>query len=535
MASTSATGATSEASATDADARNWIGEIEQAEKDMAAFWRRAKKIRKIYAREESKTNAERQFAMLWANVEVLKPVVYSRQPKPVVSRRFNDQDPVGRQVSELLQRSLVSIFERSEVDVCLRGVRDDFLLVGRGTAWIRYAPKFEPQTIGEETIDALTDETLGFDFVHWSDFLHPKNQRWELLPWVGRRVYLDKASFLRRFAGQGAVDKDDQPVDGEKLWAAVSSGEARSGSWGSTRADRDAPKGMVAIYEIWSRRDDQVVWVAKTYPEFLDRQPPLYRLHGFFPCPRPAYGTLPTDSLIPTPDYVYYQDQAEEIDELTARIGALQDSLKLVGFYPAGAEGEISSAIEKALNPLTKEMMIPVPAWAVFVQGGGAKQMIEWLPVDMVLEVLKGCVELRKQLVEDVYQITGISDILRGDTDPNETKGAQQIKAQWGSIRIRDRQAEMARFARDLARISAEIIAEKFQPETLWRMTGLKFPSAAEKQQANALVQQQAQQAQMAAQQASAGSGMAPAGMPGAGAPAPPPAPGVPQPMGMAA
>jgi hypothetical protein len=150
--------------------------------------------------------------------------------------------------------------------------------------------------------------------------------------------------------------------------------------------------------------------------------------------------------------------------------------------------------------------MIPVPGWAAFVQGGASKQMIEWMPVDMVEQVLKGCIELRKQLIEDVYQITGISDILRGQSEASETATAQNIKAQWGSIRIRDRQAELARFCRDITQISAEIIAEKFQPETIWRITGLQFPTNADKQQIQAAQQQQAmqaqQQAQMAAQQA---------------------------------
>jgi hypothetical protein len=82
---------------------------------------------------------------------------------------------------------------------------------------------------------------------------------------------------------------------------------------------------------------------------------------------------------------------------------------------------------------------------------------------------LQACFEARKQLISDVYQITGISDIVRGDTDPHETKGAQQLKSQWGSIRLRDRQKEIARFARDLARIMGEVIADKFQPDTLAR------------------------------------------------------------------
>ena len=196
------------------------------------------------------------------------------------------------------------------------------------------------------------------------------------------------------------------------------------------------------------------------------------------------------------PDYVYYQDQAEEIDDLTRRIGGLTDALKLTGFYPAGAEGDISTAIEKALSPGSSNQMIPVPSWAAFVQGGGVKQLIEWLPVDMVVQVLKGCIELRTQMIEDVYQITGISDILRGQGKASETATAQNLKAQWGGIRIRERQFELARFARDLTRIAAEIIAEHFQPDTIWRITGLPFPTQEQKQQIQLQVQQQQQQQQ---------------------------------------
>jgi hypothetical protein len=40
------------------------------------------------------------------------------------------------------------------------------------------------------------------------------------------------------------------------------------------------------------------------------------------------------------PDFIFYQDQCDEIDALTKRIAALTDSLKLVGFYPGGPQGE---------------------------------------------------------------------------------------------------------------------------------------------------------------------------------------------------
>ena len=110
-----------------------------------------------------------------------------------------------------------------------------------------------------------------------------------------------------------------------------------------------------------------------------------------------------------------------------------------------------------------------------------------------------------QQLIDDVYQIAGISDIMRGDGDAHETATAQNIKAQFGSTRLRPRQQELARFCRDICRLTAEIICNHFQPDTIMAMANMPLPSEAEvlqQQQLAALEQQrqmalQAQQAQM--------------------------------------
>jgi len=493
-------------------AAQWLDEISQAEKDLSTWTHRVKKVERIWLDQRSESDSlKRQYALLWANISVLQPAVYAKAPQPVVTRRFSDRDPIARNVSEVMERSLSTIFDHADINSCMMSVRDNFLVVGQGTAWVRYVPTFEAQQFevegGQQEVEALADETLAFDFVHWSDFLRPKARRWEDLPWVGRRVYLDDATGEQRFT--------------KEVWDKVKANRDRP----RDELGKYAPKGQACVYEIWSKRDKKVIWLAKGYADaFLDDKPPLYDLKGFFPCPKPAFATLPTDSLEPVPDYVFYQDQAEEVNKLTARIGALEDALKLVGFYPAGAEGGISALIESALSAGTDNKMIPVPSWAAFTQGGGTKQMIEWLPVEQVLLVVKGCVELRKQLIDDVFQITGISDIIRGQGQASETATAQNIKAQWGGIRIRDRQSELARFARDLTRIAAEIVAEKFQPETLWRLSSMTFPTAEQKaqaQQAAQAIQQQAIMAQQPPPMPGQPPGQ-PMGQPPAGQPAPP-------------
>jgi hypothetical protein len=79
----------------------------------------------------------------------------------------------------------------------------------------------------------------------------------------------------------------------------------------------------------------------------------------------------------------------------------------------------------------------------------------------------------RIRLIQSIYELTGISDIQRGSTDPRETKGAQLLKAQFSSLRLMPRQKKVERFVRDLFRLMAEVIGEVFSPETMTRITGL--------------------------------------------------------------
>jgi hypothetical protein len=184
-------------------------------------------------------------------------------------------------------------------------------------------------------------------------------------------------------------------------------------------------------------------------------------------------------TLIPVPDFLFYKDQLEEINELTARIGALSDALQVRGFYPSGA-GDIGDAIEAALTSTTNnKLLVGIANWAM-VGSGGVKDMIVWLPIDQVASTIKELVALRKELMEDVYQITGLSDIMRGQTEASETLGAQQLKSEYGSVRIKDRRDEMVRMARDIVRIAAEIMAENFQAKTLLDMSQLEIATDAQ-------------------------------------------------------
>ncbi len=429
-------------------ATRWQQEIARYEKWAGDWHRRARKILKLYARQNQDTGVKRKFAMLWANTEVLKPSVLAQAPVPQVSRRYKDKDKTGRIAAELLERACAYSQEKSAFADVLFQVRDDLLLPGRGTAWIRV-----------ET-DEDSTQSLIHDYVQWKDFMHSPARYWKEVTWVGKWSYLTKDQIEQRWDKKLARELQyDHKALSESQYA----------------AENDTTRGVVAkaaIAEIWDKTTRKVYFISRAHPVPLEVSEPFLTLQDYWPTPKPAFATLTNESLIPTPDYTYYRDQAEEIDDLTARIASLTDSLKVVGFYPGGADNDVQQALEKALKPGTENQMIPVNSWAAFAEKGG-QSIIVFLPIKEVAETVKACIELRAQLIQDVYQISGISDVLRGATDPDETATAQSLKAQWGSVRIRDRQKMMANFARDCTRIGCEIMAENFDFGTLRQMANM--------------------------------------------------------------
>jgi hypothetical protein len=95
------------------------------------------------------------------------------------------------------------------------------------------------------------------------------------------------------------------------------------------------------------------------------------------------------------------------------------------------------------------------------------------MPLDSVLHALRECYAAREQAKQVVYEITGISDIIRGSTIASETAAAQQIKSQYASLRIKPRQTEVAQFASEVLRIKAQIMCDFYAPQTLVEMSGI--------------------------------------------------------------
>lgn len=473
------------------DNQDWIGRLESAKQWQREWIERGNKLVDKFcddrARERGVGADERRYAVFYANVMTIGPAIYNQTPKPEIGRRFKDADPVGLAASEALERIISASLDHSSFDRRMRATRDDNLIVSRGQMWVQYTPVYQElpvqpdpmtgmlidetgaplQDMSGITLDGdgqpvrrvLIDQKVEVLHLNWQDFGTNKAREWDEVRFVWRRVYMNRAELVERFGPIG----ENVPLDRVNLMR----------SWDDQDSKGDDEYKQAEIYEVWDKPSKTVRWISLGYArEALDIQQDPLGLEGFFPCPLPLNAVTGPDTLLPTADYVFYQDQAEEINTLTDRIGLLTDALRLRGVY-AGSE---NTTLQRVLSGGRGNELIPIQNWAVYKDMGGLSSIIEWVPLEMVASTLKACIEARAQLLDDVHEISGISDIMRGASDPDETYGAQGIKERWGSIRVRDRQTEIARFARDIIRIMAEVIALHWTPEQMQADSGLVLP-----------------------------------------------------------
>src|SRR5574343_1657747 len=89
-------------------ARKWKREVDMAGRREKEWRTEGKKIIKRYRGEERKKS---RFNVLWSNTEILRSSVYNSRPNPDVRRRFRDSDPVGKAVSQILERCLIVLVD----------------------------------------------------------------------------------------------------------------------------------------------------------------------------------------------------------------------------------------------------------------------------------------------------------------------------------------------------------------------------------------------------------------------------------------
>jgi len=449
------------------------------ENEFAKWQARVKKLVKRYRDDTrgSGGNETAKFNILWSNVQTLIPAVYAKLPKADVSRRFGDNDPVGRVAAQLVERAIdFEIEHYPDFRSTMKYDVEDRFLGGRGTAWVRYEPHVAPIGVEDDGVsitsaieqgegappplEEIEYERAPVDYVHWKDFGHSQGRTWEEVGQVWRWVYMTREALVERFGEEMArqIPTDQGPE--------------------TLNAYRDSKRqyNLAKICELWDKETLKVYWLSKGMSHFIDVRDDPLNFEGFFPCPKPLYATTTSDNLVPVPDFVLYQDQAMELDILSDRIDGLVKALRVRGVYDAS-----QPALQRLMTEGDNNALIPVDKWAAFSEKGGLKGSVDLLPLDTIAQALIQCYQARADIKGQIYEITGISDIIRGQSAASETATAQQIKGQYAGLRLRSMQEDVALFATEVIRLKAQVMCMRYQPQTILAYSAAEQMSDADK------------------------------------------------------
>ncbi len=451
------------------EVQGYLSHISSYDREFSKWEARVNKILKRY-RDDSRNPSDSgsKFNILWSNVQTLKAATFARLPQPDVSRRFRDNDPVGRVASLLLERALdYEITHYNDYREALSSSVYDRFLGGRGVSWVRYEPKFKEVQLGEvqvtedtenEATEELDYECAPCDYVHWKDFGHNIARTWEEVSIVWRKVYMGREQLDERFGEEAQnIPLDSEP---EEL----------------KNASKEGVGKRALIFEIWDKDKNKAIWLSKSLGKILDSRDDPLGLENFFPCPKPLYATLTNESLIPVPDFALYQDQAIALDALSDRIDGLVKALQVKGVYDASTP-ELSRIFTEASN----NQLIPVKNWNAFAEKQGLKGAIDLVDIAPIAQALINAYSAFEQVKSQVYDITGISDIVRGQSVASETATAQQIKGQYASLRLKAYQDDVSRFAANLLQLKAQIICKQFDDQTILMISGADQMNDADK------------------------------------------------------
>ena len=464
---------------------DWYNCIGQYERTFKEWEGRADRIVKRY-RDDSRTrnNPNAKFNILWSNVQTIAPAIFARLPRPDVSRRFRDNDPIGRVASMMLERALeYEITHYGDYKSAMNQTVNDRLLGGRGTAWVRYEPHIvgseadEPDDglqITEDIDEAETEggiyrenqerieyECAPVDYVHWRDFGITVARTWEEVTAVWRKVYMGRPALVERFGEElgGRIPLDTKPETSKSFNEKMGEGAKEA-----------------CVYEIWDKTSGEVIWLSKSMGEILDTRADPLKLENFWPCPKPLFSTLTTDSLVPIPDFVLYQDQARQLDTLADRIDGFIQALKVRGVYDA-SEPSLARLFTEGEN----NSLLPIKNWGAFAEKQGMAGAINLVDIQPIAAALTMAYQAMEQVKGQIYEIMGIADIQRGQTDPNETLGAQIIKSNNAAGRLKTMQHAVVDFATELLCIKAQVICNHFTDDTIVKISGAMQLSDADK------------------------------------------------------
>lgn len=456
----------------------WQGQIATAKEYLKDYHQRGDKIESRY-RDEERNDYQRNtsygafistYNILYSNTETIQPILFSETPEPDV--RATDTDSMNARKAAKMLEDVISYNAKfpKTIDAIESAVKD-LLLPGTGVLRVMYDPTITKEDIEQVNdngeVESVSEEKLVFEevryeHVQWKDLLYPKCRKWEALPWIAFRGLFTYDEAVEEFGTQIASTLEYSYQD-------------ETDKTSRAYTPKDNKFGNAEVWEVWDKTNRQVVWISKgksvKKPLRIDKDP--LELDEFFPIPKPLFSATTTGEIKPVPLFVFYQDLANELDDVNTRIRRNVENLKRRGVY----DGSFSEL--QQLSTAEDNQFIPVKDFSKLQGKGGIKSIMDAEDLTNQIGVIESLYKQRQEIIQAIYQIMGYADILRGQSDPRETLGAQRIKGRFGTLRISKYQRDVQRLIRDAFRIAGQIIVNKYQAKTIALQTSVPLDEVA--------------------------------------------------------
>lgn len=472
--------------------RKCLDAIEESLKREDKWRSEAKKILEAYkmAADVGQSGNQKKFNILQANTQILGSALFSNTPRPQIRPRWGKGKPTDMlesAVCAVLERAITYFLDpnvgRKEFSDEIRDqIAIDYLLVGRMVTRVKYSPEVEGEPDKEIPLEddeddedelssyseyshtskneesSLRDSTqpggasikyqdISIEPWGWEDYCHSEGRMWKEVRWQAFRHWMTDADLDENFDGLAKKR--------------LSSGKGGEGSKeGSYHKDR------TEMWELWDKDDRKIKWCVNGSEDYARVDDDPLEIPGFFPNPQPMCSVV-SDDLLPIPEYRIYRALAEELECVQGRISEITRAIKVGGLYSSQIP-----EFERVFS-VTDGQYLEAHNITAIRDAGGLKEAIWSLPIRELIESLVSLSQHRESLKGLIYELTGISDILRSSSDPSETLGAQEMKMRNSAMRVQPRQKAVAGYSREIVRIMAAVIAQKFEAHVLEAVTGV--------------------------------------------------------------
>jgi hypothetical protein len=388
--------------------------------------------------------------------------VYSNQPVPDVRPSSGSQDPLAREVAGIIQKGLAYCVGQHSFDDCMHRAVDDYLSIGLGVPRIKVDSVIEVETSNypiytffpetgakiqtgteERTTERVGDQSLEWEHVPWSRFGWEPCNHWKNCDFIYIRHPMKRSQAKERF-GRDIEGKNSEKKGDDTSWK----------------------KGTIDVFEVWDKREAQVLFISEGESTPLEINPDPLELMGFYPVPPAMMLNLPSDELIPKSDYDFIEPYDTEINRLQERRMMLLEQIKAAGAYDSGLP-ELAQMLNNDDGKYTAVANLGARAQAT----GGPDNLMLHLPIEEKVRVLDQLTQQINFVKSQVDEILGISDIVRGVTAASESATAQEIKGRWVGIRLTRKRETVQYTVREMMKMMAKLLASHITTENLERMT----------------------------------------------------------------